>query len=151
MYLEIYILSVLVFLRGGLLTSVIMVGKDLTENILLNGNQDYQHQPFTSKLVMMGKFLPVVLLTTIFRLGSLALAIHHIFILQTGSLIIALKLILMLPPALTIMYFSKLTNRIPELTVVLVIICALTKSQQKCRKIATKSPQNRREIATKSR
>ena len=107
-YLDIY----------GLLTSLAMLGKDLTENILLNGTQDYQHKPFTSKLMMMGKFLPVVLLTTIFRLGSLALAIHHIFILQTGSLIVALKLFLLLPPALTIMYFSKLTNKIPELTVV---------------------------------
>ena len=107
-YLDIY----------GLLTSIAMLGKDLTENILLNGTQDYQHKPFTSKLVMMGKFLPVVLLTSIFRLGSLALAIHHIFILKSGSLIIALKLTLILPPALTIMYFSKLTNKIPELTVV---------------------------------
>ena len=107
-YLDIY----------GLLTSLAMFGKDFTENILLNGTQDYQHKPFTSKLMIMRKFLPIVLLTTIFHLSSLALAIHHIFILQTGSLIVALKLILLLPPALTIMYFSKLTNKIPELTVV---------------------------------
>ena len=76
----------------GLITSLAMLGKDLTENILVNGSQDYQSKPFTSKLMMMAKFLPVVLLTTIFRLGSLALVIHHIFILREGLLIIPLKL-----------------------------------------------------------
>ena len=101
-----------------LLTSLAMLGKDLAENILMNGQQDYTSKSFPGKIVSMARIFPVILLTAIFRLGTLALAIHHIFVLRTGLLLVPLKLIIILPPALTILCVRTFSKQIPELSVV---------------------------------
>ena len=103
----------------GLLTSLAMLGKDLAENILMNGQQDYTSKSFPDKIVSMAKIFPVILLTAIFRLGTLALAINHIFVLKTGLLLLVpLKLMLVLPPALTLLCLRSFSEQIKELTVV---------------------------------
>ena len=50
----------------SLLTSLVMLAKDLTENII-NVLVDYNPNGLVSKLALMGKFLPVVLMTIIIR------------------------------------------------------------------------------------
>ena len=102
----------------GLITSIAMLGKDLAENILMNGQNNYPNKSFLGKILAMGKIFPAILLTAFFRLGTLALAIHHIFVLRTGLLLVPLKLIIILPPAVTLLVAREFSQQIRELSVV---------------------------------
>ena len=96
----------------GLITSLAMLGKDLAENILTNGqNHSFLGLSFISKIVLMRRIIPVIILTAIFRLGTLALAIHHIFVLDCGLLLVPLKLIIIVPPVIGILFVQKCSSQ----------------------------------------
>ena len=59
----------------------------------------------------MKRIIPVIILTAIFRLGTLALAIHQIFILECGLLLIPLKLIIIVPPVISILCLQKFSSK----------------------------------------
>ena len=82
----------------GLFTSLVMLGNDLTENILMS--ESFQKKSFIKKLDAMSSIILVVIFTTIFRLGTLALAIHHIFVLDVGFYLIPLKLVIIVIPVI---------------------------------------------------
>ena len=88
----------------GICTSVLMLGKDLTENILMS--ERFQQKSFLDKLVEMRSIILVVMLTAIFRLGTLALALHHIFVLQTGFYLIPLKLVIIVIPVIGVFFIQ---------------------------------------------
>ena len=103
----------------GLCTSLVMLGKDLAESILMHGpHNSLQNKALSSKIYAMGKIFPVIILTAIFRLGTLALAIHHIFVVEFGFLLVPLKLIIMLPPAMTILCLRSYSPHIQDLSVI---------------------------------
>ena len=103
----------------GLCFSLAMLGKDLAENILMNGQNDrLENKTFLGKIAAMGKIVPVIILTAIFRLGTLALAIQHIFVLDCGLLLVPLKFILIVPPAVTILCVRQFYPKIQELSVI---------------------------------
>ena len=84
----------------GLCTSLVMLGKDLTENILID--EKFLQKSLMEKLEAMRRIILAVIFTAIFRLGTLALAIHHIFVLDQGLYLIPLKLIIMIVPVIFI-------------------------------------------------
>ena len=96
----------------GLITSLAMLGKDLAENILTNGqNHSFLGLSFISKIVLMRRIILVIILTAIFRLGTVALAIHHIFVLDCGLLLVPLKLIIIVPPVIGILFVQKCSSQ----------------------------------------
>ena len=103
----------------GMCSSLMMIGKDLSENLLAKGRRDstFLSKPFIQRIVEMGKIFPVIILTAIFRLGTIALFIHHVFLMDIGLLLIPLKLIFMVPPAATILCVRRLYPEVLELSV----------------------------------
>ena len=92
----------------GLCSSVLMLGKDLSENLLLNvENSLYLEKPFPMKIRAMGQIFPAIILTAVFRLGTLALLINHVFVIDIGLLLIPAKLIIMVPPIVTLLIVRK--------------------------------------------
>ena len=59
----------------------------------------FLNAPFLRKIAMMGKIIPAIAFTIILRLGTLALATQHIFVLDCGLLLVPFKLVLIVPPA----------------------------------------------------
>ena len=104
----------------GLCSSLLMLGKDLSESILTcgQGESSLLGKPFPVKMAAMVKIFPVILLTAVFRLGTIALFIHHVFVVDIGLLLIPLKLIFMVPPAVTILTVRRLYPDIIELSVI---------------------------------
>ena len=70
------------------------------------------------KIMAMTKLFPAILLTAVFRLGTIALFINHVFILDIGLLLIPLKLTFMVPPAMAILCVRQIFPGIIELSVV---------------------------------
>ena len=70
--------SILIY---SMCASNIMLSKDLAENILRNCEKDpLLNKSFSGRLNVIRKIIPVIMLTLTFRLGTQALAIHHIFV-----------------------------------------------------------------------
>ena len=89
-----------------------MLGKDLAENILTKGqNHSFLRLTFIGKIILMRRIIPVIILTAIFRLGTLALAIHHIYILNFGLLLVPLKFIIIVPPVIGILFVQKCSSK----------------------------------------
>ena len=88
----------------GLSTSLLMLGKDLTENILMN--EQFQQKSFVKKLDAMRSILLIVIFTVIFRLGTLALVLHHIFVLDVGLYLIPLKLVIVVIPVIGVYWIQ---------------------------------------------
>ena len=63
------------------------------------------------------KILPVIILTAIFRLGTIALAIHHIFVYDHFFFLIHLQLVIFLPPIMTIIILKSFSPSIHTLSV----------------------------------
>ena len=103
----------------GLCTSLVMLAKDLSENILTNGKNDslLLSMSFPQKIAEMWKIFPVIMLTALFRLGTMALLIHHVFVLDSGLLLVPLKLIFMVPPVVTILSVQRFYPEVLELSV----------------------------------
>ena len=108
------------FLIFGILSSLLMLGKDLSESLLINGScrSTYLAKSFPMKIMAMAQLFPAVILTAVFRLGTIALFINHVFVLDEGLLLIPLKLIFMVPPAITILCVRQKYPEIIELSVV---------------------------------
>ena len=86
-------------------TSLVMLSKDLAVNILSNcQNKPLLNKSFTGKMFELRKIFPVIMLTSIFRIGTLALAVHHIFVVNAMHFLIPLKLIIFLPPTFTLLW-----------------------------------------------
>ena len=67
----------------GICTSLLMLSKDLTETIILNTSTiSFSKSSFRVKLIAMIKILPCTVLTVIFRVGTVALAFHRMFVFQ---------------------------------------------------------------------
>jgi len=106
----------------GIISSLLMLGKDLSESILINGSNrsssSYLAKSFPRKIIAMARLFPAIILTAVFRLGTIALFINHVFVLDEGLLLIPLKLIFMVPPAITILCVRQKYPGIIELSVV---------------------------------
>ena len=78
----------------GILTSLLMLCKDLSESILINGSSrsTYLAKSFPMKIMAMARLFPAILLTVVFRLGTIALFVNHVLAVNEGLLLIALKL-----------------------------------------------------------
>ena len=82
----------------GMLSSLLMLSKDLAENILLNTQRvNFYKLLFLEKLFAMMRIVPCIILTVIFRIGTVALTIHHIFAVQYFYLLVPLQLTMILP------------------------------------------------------
>ena len=102
----------------GLCSSLVMLAKDLAENILMSlQNNTWFEKSFSAKIYMMGRIIPAIILTAIFRLGTLALAIHHIFVVGIGIYVVPLKLTILLPPAATILIARRFSSDLHDLSV----------------------------------
>ena len=106
----------------GILSSLLMLGKDLSESLLINGSRrsTYLAKSFPMKIMAMAQLFPAVILTAVFRLGTIALFINHVFVLDEGLLLIPLKLIFMVPPAITILCVRQ---KYPEIIGLSVVKC----------------------------
>ena len=57
-----------------ILSSVLVISKDAAENYLIKGTENMlQNKKVVSRILLVGKYLPLMFLTTIFRMGSHAL------------------------------------------------------------------------------
>ena len=57
-----------------IISSVLVISKDAAENYLIKGTENLlQNKKFLSRIWLLGKYLPLMFLTTIFRMGSHAL------------------------------------------------------------------------------
>ena len=78
-----------------------MLSKDFSENILLNTKQiNFSKFSLGEKLLHMGRIIPPIILTVIFRLGTLSLACYHLFVLQEFMLVIPLMISIVIPPTI---------------------------------------------------
>ena len=59
------------------------------------------------KIRAMDQIFPAVILTAVFRLGTIALLINHVFALKIGYLLIPAKLIIMVPPIVALLCVRK--------------------------------------------
>ena len=89
----------------AIVSSLMMLSKDLSEDILMS--PEFQRLPILEKLTRMKRLFPAIIFTAVFRLGSLALFVHHIGVLDIGLLIIPFKIIFVVIPSLTLFYTSK--------------------------------------------
>ena len=64
----------------GIFSSLLMLCKDLSENILINGSSKsaYQAKSFPMKIMAMARLFPAILLTVVFRLGTIALFVNNV-------------------------------------------------------------------------
>ena len=76
---QLYIL-LYIFLSTGhmyvftIISSVLVISKDAVENYLISGTENMlQKKNVLSRILLVGKYLPVMFLTTFFRMGSIAL------------------------------------------------------------------------------
>ena len=91
----------------GMVTSLLMLSKDFSENILLNTKQiNFSKFSLGEKLLHMGRIIPPIILTVIFRLGTLSLACYHLFVLQEFMLVIPLMISIVLPPTICLIFFK---------------------------------------------
>ena len=74
------------------------------ENILMN--VQFQQKSFVKKLDAMRSILLIVIFTVIFRLGTLALVLHHIFVLDVGLYLIPLKLVIVVIPVIGVYWIQ---------------------------------------------
>ena len=99
-------------------TSVVMLSKDIAESILINCKKyPFNKMSFLRKISAMTKIIPVIILTTIFRLGTISLAILNIFVFNKFFYLIPLQLTIVLPPALTIICLKSFSSTIKTLSV----------------------------------
>ena len=101
----------------GIATSLLMLSNDFAENILLNTKQiAFLKSSFRKKLFYKGKIMPPIILTMIFRLGTLSLACHRCFAFNKFMLVIPLMISIVLPPTICLIVF-KSSSTICRLTV----------------------------------
>lgn len=67
---------------GTMFSSVIVIGKVGAETLLASQPDLLQHKTFKQKLVLITRFLPLVALTAVFRIGSSALIVSHFLLPQ---------------------------------------------------------------------
>ena len=104
----------------GVLTSLLMLGKDLSESILINGSSEttYLAKSFPMKIMAMTRLFPAITLTVVFRLGTIALLVNHALALDELLLLIALKLTIVVLPTLTILCIRQKYPDMMQLSVV---------------------------------
>ena len=102
----------------GMFTSLIMLSKDLAENILRNCKRNpLSNMSFLRKISAMMKIVPVIILTVIFRLGTISLVILRIFVFDQFFFLIPLQLCIVFPPALTLISLRSSSSTIRKLSV----------------------------------
>lgn len=102
----------------GMCTSLLMLSKDLAESILASTEKySYSNLSLSIKLSALKKIVPAIMLTVIFRLGTISLAILHIFVFDHFFFLIPLQLFITLPPALTLLWFKAFSPTIGTLSV----------------------------------
>ena len=97
-----------------------MLCKDLSESILINGSSrsTYLAKSFPMKIMAMARLFPAILLTVVFRLGTIALFVNHVLAVNEGLLLIVLKLSIVVLPAMVILFVRQKYPDIIRLSVV---------------------------------
>ena len=100
-------------------TSLLVLSKDLAENILSNcPKSPLSKMSISAKMSAMKKIIPVIILTTIFRLGTIALATLYLFVFDHNWLLVPLQCIIILPPAITLLYLKYFSSLAHQLSVI---------------------------------
>ena len=102
----------------GITTSLAMLSIDLARNIINNCNKNHlEKKSFFQKIVTMMDIIPAIIFCSAFRIGTIALAVHHIIAIDQWWLIVPLKLALFSP--FLILLFSKcFSSKLASLTIV---------------------------------
>ena len=102
----------------GIVSSLLMVSKDFAENILMKTKQpNFSNSSFEKKLLYIGRILPPIILTVIFRMGTLSLAFHRLFVFQEFVLVIPLMFSIVLPPTICLIALKSSSTTIRKLSV----------------------------------